>query len=261
MRGFLFSNNYKQVDVLRPLGYNIGWRLVRKSNLERMCSILIKISPSVFACDFARLGEEILAMEKAGADMIHLDVMDGNFVPNISFGPPVISALRKKTGIFFDVHLMISNPLKYIDAFVEAGADLIMFHAESDSDIRHVLGKIKQSGIKAGIAIKPKTPPEVIREFLPALQMVLVMTVEPGFGGQKFMADMMPKVKILREWAIDANPGLDIEVDGGIDVTTVKVAAKAGANVFVAGSSLFSATDYPTALKELREAAESAFKS
>ena len=219
---------------------------------------MIKISPSVLACDLARLGEEVLAMEKAGADMIHLDVMDGHFVPNISLGTPVIAALRKKTGIFFDVHLMISSPIKYIGAFAEAGADLIMFHAESDSDIRRVLGKIKQSGAKAGIALKPKTPPEVIREFLPELQMVLVMTVEPGFGGQAFMADMLPKIKTIREWANDANPGLDVEVDGGIDVATAPLAAKAGANVFVAGSSLFLAPGYPAAVKEIREATKAA---
>ncbi len=214
-------------------------------------SSVIKISPSMLACDFTKMGQEAAAMKAANADMLHLDIMDGHFVPNMTFGPPVIASLRKASDMFFDVHLMISKPYDYIDAFVKAGASMITFHIESESDVESTILKIKSCGVKCGLVIKPKTNVAAIRPYLNQLDMVLVMTVEPGFGGQKFMADMLPKISELRALA----PSLDIEVDGGIDVNTAALVAEAGANVLVAGSSLFSADDYTAAVKELRDAA------
>lgn len=190
-------------------------------------------------------------MEAAKADMLHLDVMDGHFVPNISFGPPVIASLRKVSGMFFDVHLMISKPLDYVEAFAEAGASMITFHIESESEAGRTIEKIKGLGVKCGLVLKPGTPAEAVAPYLNGLDMALVMTVEPGFGGQKFMADMLPKIEKLRALA----PSLDIEVDGGIDPYTAALAAKAGANVLVAGSSLFLAKDRAGSVMALREAA------
>lgn len=213
----------------------------------------VKISPSLLACDFARIGEEAAGMERAGADMLHLDVMDGHFVPNISMGPPVIASIRKATGMFLDVHLMISRPLDYINAFVEAGSDLITFHVESESDVSETLGAIKARGVKCGLVLKPGTSASEAERFLPQLDMVLVMTVEPGFGGQRFMADMLPKIRELRVMADKLCPGLDIEVDGGIDLNTAPLVVEAGANVLVAGSSLFSQPNYAEAVQKLRQ--------
>lgn len=194
-------------------------------------------------------------MEAAKADMLHLDIMDGHFVPNISFGPPVVSSLRKVSGMFFDVHLMISKPLDYVGAFAKAGASIITFHIESESDAGETIAAIKSCGIKCGLVLKPGTPASAIQRYLEDIDMALVMTVEPGFGGQKFMADMLPKIEELRRLA----PGLDVEVDGGIDASTAPLVAKAGANVLVAGSALFGAEDRKAAVRQLREAAEAAF--
>lgn len=214
----------------------------------------MKISPSMLACDFANMGAEANKCAAGGAHLLHLDVMDGHFVPNISFGAPVIAGLSKVCDLPFDVHLMISQPLRYIDDYADAGADLITFHLESDDDPSAVIDKILARGCKPAIAIKPGTPAEVVLPYADRLAMVLVMTVEPGFGGQSFMADMMPKLTLLRS----RYPHLDLQVDGGINLETVKAAAKAGANVFVAGSAVFKSADPAATIAGLCRAAQQA---
>lgn len=209
----------------------------------------IKISPSMLASDYANLEAELKKCSDGGADLIHLDVMDGHFVPNISIGAPVISAMKRVCDIPFDVHLMISDPLFYIDDFVKAGADIITFHTECESDIDKTIDKIISSGCKASLAVKPNTPIEEVYPYLDRLSMVLVMTVEPGFGGQSFMENTMPKIVKLREKC----PDIDIQVDGGINSETVKIAGKAGANVFVAGSAVFRSESPAEAISLLKQ--------
>ncbi len=207
-----------------------------------------KVSPSMLASDYSRLADELKKCENGGADLIHLDVMDGHFVPNISIGAPVIKAMKRVCGVPFDIHLMISEPLKYIEDFVDAGADIISFHVECDSDVSETIDKILSCGCKAALAVKPNTPIETVYPYLDRLSMVLVMTVEPGFGGQSFMEGVMPKITELRRKC----PELDIQVDGGINTQTVKIAREAGANVFVAGSAVFKSDDPARTIQELK---------
>ena len=212
----------------------------------------VKISPSILASDYANLQSELEKISTS--DLIHVDVMDGHFVPNISIGAPVTAACKKVCDVPFDVHLMISNPLDYAEDFAKAGADIICFHSECDSDTEGTINKILSLGKKAGLAIKPATPIDEVVKYLDKLSMVLVMTVEPGFGGQSFMESTMPKVEAIRK----INPDIDIEVDGGINAETIKIAAKAGANVFVAGSAVFKSENPAETIALLRKNAQDA---
>jgi len=207
----------------------------------------IMIAPSILAADFSRLGDEVKRAEKAGADMIHVDVMDGHFVPNITIGPSVVRDIRKTTALPLDVHLMIDEPSKYVDAFGEAGSDIITVHAESERKIGPLLSRIRALGMKAGISVRPKSPLSLIRKYLKKADMVLIMTVEPGFGGQSFIKDTLHKIKRLREVY-----GGDIQVDGGINRDTAGKAIEAGANIMVAGTYVFKADDMKHAIRCLR---------
>ena len=210
---------------------------------------MVYISPSILSADFANLERDIKLVEKAGADWIHVDVMDGHFVPNITIGVPVVASIRKVTKLPLDVHLMIENPEKYIEAFSKAGADILTFHFECGSDIKSTIDLIKSFGVKAGLSIKPKTSPEVILPYLNDLDLVLVMTVEPGFGGQKFMQDCADKIPVIKA---NAPENLVIQVDGGINAETARICTSNGANSLVAGNYIYKSTDIKSAIASLR---------
>ncbi len=225
---------------------------IRKLALDK-----ILVAPSILAADFARLGEDIKRVSDAGCDLLHLDVMDGHFVPNLTIGPPLISCIRKISNLVFDTHLMISDPLKYAEIFIKAGADHITFHLESDNDPGAVIDAIRGAGATVGISLKPKTPAEKLFPYLDKIDLVLIMTVEPGFGGQSFMADMMPKVKAVHDQICRIGRMVHLEVDGGIDGKNVAEAAGAGANMMVAGTSVFrNPAGAVNAIKELHAAAQ-----
>ena len=213
------------------------------------------ISPSILAADFANLERDIRDIEKNGSDFVHVDVMDGIFVPNISIGIPVVKAIRPVTGLPLDVHLMIDRPLRYVEEFVKAGADFVTIHVEADQpqNTLEALDRIHALGCKAGIVLKPRTPAEAAIPYLEKCDMILVMTVEPGFGGQKFMADMMPKVAQLRQMLNEVNPDCLLEVDGGVDAVTCDICKESGANVLVAGSAYFKAPDRVAFVKNIQK--------
>ena len=213
---------------------------------------MIKISPSILSADFANLGRDIARINSA--DYVHVDVMDGLFVPNISIGIPVVKSIRPTTDLPLDVHLMIERPVRYVEQFCDAGADIVTCHVESDTEenIHEALKKIHAKGKKAGVVVKPKTPASAVLPFIDEVEMILVMTVEPGFGGQKFMADMMPKLAQIRQYIDAMNPSCELEVDGGVDPTTCKICIANGANVLVAGSAVYKAENIPARIAELR---------
>lgn len=217
---------------------------------------MIKIAPSILSADFSRLGNEITDIRSGGADYIHFDVMDGEFVPNISIGIPVLKSLRKITDMFIDVHLMITTPLRFAKAFCDAGADLVVFHVEADSyqNISDAIDVVKAQGKKVGLAVKPRTPAAVLYPFIDRLDLVLVMTVEPGFGGQSFMPDQLPKIKELRHEIKRRGLDCELEVDGGVDPVTAKLCKAAGANVLVAGSAVFGKADRAAQIAAIRNA-------
>ena len=213
---------------------------------------MIKIAPSILSADFANLEREIRRIETA--DYVHVDVMDGVFVPNITVGLPVVRCLRPVTALPLDVHLMVDHTVRYVEQFCDAGADIVTVHVEADSPERTALAieKIHARGKRAGVVLRPGTPAQAARPYLADCDIILVMTVEPGFGGQKFMADMMPKLRTLRGWIDAENPGCELEVDGGVDPVTAKVVIENGANVLVAGSAVYGAADIPGRIAELR---------
>ena len=214
---------------------------------------MVKFSPSIFTADFMHLSDAITELDNAGTDLWHLDVMDGIFVPNISFGMPVVSSIRKATKTPLDVHLMIDRPHRYIEQFAKSGADIIGFHIEAGSPVAKTLNKIRELGCKSCLTIKPNTPANAVFEYLPLCDMVLVMSVEPGFGGQKFMPQALDKITEIRHEIDRLGLDCDIEVDGGINLETAPLCVKAGANVLVTGNVLFSADDMTKRLSELRE--------
>ncbi len=220
----------------------------------------ILIAPSILSADFARLGEEVKAIAAAGADVVHLDVMDGHFVPNITIGPLIAEAVNRVTDLPLDVHLMIENPERYIKAFAEAGADWITVHQETGYHLHRTIGAIKELGCRAGAVLNPATPAESIAPIINDLDLVMVMSVNPGFGGQSFIASSLNKIRRLKELIAAKNSTCAIEVDGGVSPATIAGIAGAGANIFVAGSAVFGSEDYAKVIKKMRQAAEATFE-
>ena len=215
----------------------------------------IKISPSILSADFSILGEEIKSLEKAGADLIHVDVMDGHFVPNITMGPPIIKMVRRFTKLPFDVHLMISPVEKYIKAFADAGSDIITIHPEATDNLKRAVTTIKSLGKKAGVSLNPKTPISVLMDVINEIDLILIMSVNPGFGGQSFMSEVLPKVKELRQMINEKKLKIDIEIDGGINFETAPLAIKAGANILVSGTTIFAGGTLKDNILKLRNCA------
>lgn len=213
---------------------------------------MIKVAPSILSADFARLGEEIKDVEKGGADYIHVDVMDGHFVPNITIGSLIVEAIRPITSLTLDVHLMIENPDNYIPAFAKAGADIITVHVEACPHLHRTIGLIKSFGIKAGVVLNPHTPVSMIKHIIEDIDMVLLMTVNPGFGGQSFIHSVLPKIKEVANMVEEKNLTVEIEVDGGVNPVTAALCKEAGANVLVAGSAVYNQKDRETAIKAIR---------
>ena len=211
-----------------------------------------QIAPSILSADFSRLGDEIKAVERAGADLIHVDVMDGHYVPNITIGPGVVAALRKTTKLPFDVHLMIEDPDRYIDAFVDAGSNILTVHTEAVIHLHRTVHYIKGKGVKAGVSLNPSTPLGSIEEILPDIDLLLIMTVNPGFGGQKFISSMLPKIRKAKEIIQEKRLGLSIEVDGGVTPENIGALAQEGADIFVAGASIFGSPSYIETIKKMK---------
>lgn len=214
---------------------------------------MIKIAPSILSADFSKLGEEIADVEKGGADYIHVDVMDGHFVPNITIGPLIVEAIKPITKLPLDVHLMIENPDKYIPAFANAGASIITIHQEVSVHLHRTIESIKTLGVKAGVVLNPATPAILIKEILSQIDMVLIMTVNPGFGGQSFIHETLRKIEQIANWRTELGLSFEIEVDGGVNVDTAKLCTDAGADVLVAGSAIFDQADRAQAIKDIRQ--------
>jgi len=214
---------------------------------------MIKIAPSILSADFARLGDEVRALEAGGADYVHVDVMDGHFVPNITIGPLIVEAIRPVTSLPLDVHLMIENPDQFVPAFAEAGADIIVVHAEASTHLHRSVQLIKSLGKRAGVSLNPATPLTALEMVLPDLDLALLMTVNPGFGGQSFIENCLPKIKTLRQMIDQQELDVELQVDGGVKVDNIAKVAAAGANVFVAGSAVFGSTDYAATIALLKE--------